>query len=462
MIESYLTLDSVEIVNHTRLQAYITNGLVTGYDHLEACACPTLSAASFGDAPYVSPAADPAPWYDAADPDSADFAGLLVLSMTGMDDRPTSRSVSQAVTGGGVFGRQTVTPRTMVVQGVLLGTSCCGVAYGLRWLGRALGGCGTPGCDGDTMGVLSCCPPEEMSAAELQAAYGRTIRRVALTSGPTVTRRAGGGCAGGCTADVLFVEFILQAAEPWQWGAAEEVASMSLPTDDGESCIEWSLVETGCPWDSDCCHNASCATHAGCNDPACQTAAPPAVPLPVTCACLPLATNTSCVEIDTAAFGSFSEVLPILTVDAGSSDLRRLIVSIYERDPADVGSDCCDATPQDIDYDEATVDYDDPDVFYDGEVPSIDTLERCEAVATFHVGYLASGEAMVLDGQVRRALIDCEGVQTAASDVWGSGGSPLSFPPLGCAKTYCVVVATDALFTPSTDATLTIELTGRE
>ncbi|MET7572954.1 hypothetical protein ABZT04_31335 [Streptomyces sp. NPDC005492] len=66
--------------------------------------CPTLTAEMLGDEPYTTPAADQAPWYDPNVPASEDFAGLLVLSMDGIDDYPVKRSVTNAVTGGGVLG----------------------------------------------------------------------------------------------------------------------------------------------------------------------------------------------------------------------------------------------------------------------------------------------------------------------------------------------------------------------
>lgn len=460
MLEGYLTLGGVEIANHARLQAYIDAGLVGGWDHLEACGCPTLTAASLGEAPYVSPSADPAPWYDANIAASGEFSGLLLLGVSGIDDRPTSRAVSQSVTGGGGFGRQRIAPRTMVCSGVLLGQTCCGVAYGLRWLGQALDGCATPTCDGGDMEVFDCCPSEELSSVQM-ATHLRTLRRVALTQGPTVTRRAGEGCQGGCTADVLFVEFILTAAQPWLWTPLDQVASESVPTDDGTACIEWTAVATGCEETGPCCHNASCSVHSGCSDPACITATPPEVRRPVSCACLPLATNRTCVEIDTSGFGAITELVPVITVQAGTSDLRRLLLSFYEL-PEGSTAACCEATTQDIDYDEATVDYDDADVYYDGEVPAVVDIERCDRHSFYLVGYVGAGQTLVLDGTIARATVDCDGASEPSPDVWGADGAPLSFPPLGCGRTYCLAIEADALFTPADDATVTIELAGRE
>lgn len=428
MLQGYFSINSTEVVNHARLQSYIDAGMVLGFEHLEACGCPTL-AGSLGET-YVSPAVDPAPWYDAAVPASAEFAGFLLLSMTGDDTRPTARSVSQAVTGGGVFGRQRVTPRTIVVNGVLLGSSCCGVSYGLKWLGQALDGCEGVGCDGVDMGVLDCCPSQDV--VDLFGDYGRTMRRVALTSGPTVTRRAGDGCESGCTADVLFVEFVLTAAEPWLWSPAVEVLSEPAPTDDGMDCIEWTLTAEGegCGTDADCCRLAQCASGSDCGDPNCDTPTPPSVATPVSCFCLPLAVNRTCHEIDTSSVPASFDALPIITISSGTSDLRRLTVSFFEQG----SGDCCDSAD----------------------------AARCDPVAVYHTGYLPANSEMVFDGQTRRVSVDCGQGMEPASDAWGQAGSPVDFVPLGCDRLYCVTLEADALFTPAADATVTIELSNRE
>lgn len=463
MLDGYLVWNGTEVVNHARLQAYVDAGFAPNMDALDICGCPTLGPSL--DTTYVSPSADPAPWYDAAVPESAEFAGFWLLSVTGDDTRPTSRSVSQSVTGGGVFGRQRVTPRTIVVSGVLLGQSCCGVAYGLRWLGQALDGCTAPGCDGADLEILSCCPPEDVGSGDLFATYGRTMRRVALSSGPTVTRRAGDGCQAGCTADVIFVEFILTAAEPWAWTAPVEMLSESVPLDEessGDACVEWVLVAEGegCTEQAACCRLSACATGAVCGDPNCATPSAPAVATPRSCYCLPLAVNESCHEIETTAFGSVAEVLPIITVSAGSTDLRRLTISFYEK--TDPDAECCVTVEGALTYDDAATTYDDADVTYDDATESAVDAERCNPAAVYHVGYLQAGAEMVFDGQVRRALVTCNGISAQASDAWGLNGAPVDFSPLGCARTYCVVLEADALYLPADDATVTLELTGRE
>lgn len=377
---------------------------------------------------YGTPSTDPAPWFDPAVPESSEFAGFLMLSMTGQDTRPTQRSVTNAVTGGGVFGPQRVVPRTLVVQGVLLGSSCCGVSYGLKWLGQVLDGCGTPGCDGVDLEMFDCCPSDETDYVTMQQRYLRTARRAALISGPTVTRRAGDGCQGGCTADVLFVEFVISLAEPWWWLTPETMMVESLPTDDG-SCVDWTTASS-----SACDRLAACSTDDDCADPECLTPTAPVIPSPTSCYCVPLAANTEYFDIDTSEFAANFEILPLITVSAGASDLRRATVTFYERTAAQEALTC----------------------------EEVATANRCSPHSVYHAGFVPSEGTLVFDGQIRRALVQCNGTQERSSNAWGRDGAPIAWNPLGCGKSFCVSVETDSLAVPAADSTFTLELSGRE
>src|SRR5262249_36861937 len=156
------------------------------------------------------PVSDLAPWYDPDVPESADFAGLMVLSVDGLDDYPVRRSTTAAVSGGASIGPARAQPRTLTVTGILLGATCCAVDYGLHWLGEALVGCTEGNCDGDCLTLYNCCPGQAMTATDFNAAHRRTLRRAALVSGPTPTARTGDGCAAGTCqlgADIVTVEF---------------------------------------------------------------------------------------------------------------------------------------------------------------------------------------------------------------------------------------------------------------
>jgi hypothetical protein len=436
VLEHYLRFGGVEVANSARLSAYLQS-VGSPLHTAEACGCPTLTAALVGDpAPYTTPAADPAPWWDPNVPESGEFAGLLVLSVDGLDDRPVARQVTTAVVGGAALGPARVQPRTIVVTAVLLGSSCCGVDYGLRWLSSVLGdgGCGRGrGCDGDDLVLYACCPAAPGTPAQFAARHRRTVRRVALVDGPTVVARAGDGCpAGGCQvgADMVTVEFTLTAATPWLWTDPAPVLAVGLPRDAGTPCVQW-CVHPGpaCPT----CRLADCPDMTtACADPNCATLSPPSPPPPATCFCEPLAANRACYTFSRVARPVWTPDVPIITVSAGSSVLRRVKISFYERTPAQAGLTCT----------------------------QLADASRCSPHSVYSVGYVPAGGTMRLDGQVGRATVQCAGMSESSPDVWGRDGAPPTWRPLDC-PSYCVCVEVDALVNPAANATLSVSLSGR-
>ncbi|MDX3360588.1 hypothetical protein [Streptomyces sp. ME02-6978.2a] len=476
MLEHYLKLGDVEIANHARLNAYV-GSVGTALTSVTACGCETFTAELVGDSEYTDPATDAAPWYDPDLPESAAFAGLMVLSVDGLDDYPVTRSVSTAVTGGAALGPARVQPRTITVTGILLGSSCCGVEYGLAWLSEALTGCTGDGCGGDCLTFYNCCPGEDVLPEEFEARHARTLRRVALTSPPTVTARAGDGCTSGqCStgADILTVEFVLTAATPWKWTAPVPLLDVAVPTDDGSECVTWCVHDPKAPppappacldlvdspdcaggvlvefadaadcdlvWpDQDSaehpcasCRLAKCPSPDDlCNDPSCRTPAPP-VPLPpATCFCHALAVNSEAYELDLSSWPRWFGSVPLIEVHAGSKDLRHVTVSIFKRTAVHTGLTCAEVA----------------------------VMERCNPAAVYEVAYVPAGGVMTLDGQVGRASVACLGGCENSPDVYGQDGGPLQFPLLDC-DTYCVEISADAFNTPADDASVRLSLSGR-
>lgn len=173
MFAGYASFAGVELWNNERVMAYLAGSPELGVQALktpsmslsERCGCPTIlpyvcDPGPLPDGSYLSPAIDPAPWYDPAVPDSVDFAGLFVESITPFD-LPIGRTVSAGAILGGSLGPLRLGPRTITVTGWLLARTCCAAEYGLRWLAEALAQ--TQSCAGCSLGDLSmlrCCPPE--------------------------------------------------------------------------------------------------------------------------------------------------------------------------------------------------------------------------------------------------------------------------------------------------------------
>lgn len=436
-LDWYLAMGNVEVANHTRLEAYLQS-VGSPLDSRGVCSCPTFTADLVGDLPYTTPESDAAPWWDPDVPESEEFAGLLVLSVEGLDDYPVRRTVTNAVAGGGSIGPARALPRTITVTGILLGSTCCGVDYGLHWLGEVLQGCTGGQCDGDCLTLYNCCPGEDMDAEQFNARHRRTLRRVALVEGPRIIARTGTGCsAGECQsgADILTVEIVLTAATPWLWTDPMPVMEVMPPVDVSTDCVTWCLHPSGAGA-SGCeggCRLADCPDPtAACADPRCQPPAPPVPTSPDTCFCVPLAVERDCYDMDLTSRPGWSVDVPVITVRAGSSDLRNLTIEFFERSPNDDGLAC----------------------------EELADMGRCSPHSVYHIQYVPAGGALTLDGQIGRALIECGGVCESSSDVYGRDGLPPTWRAFECAS-YCVCLSTDVANPPALDALVTINVSGR-
>ncbi|MFF4755548.1 hypothetical protein ACWD5R_32025 [Streptomyces sp. NPDC002514] len=435
MLTEYFTLGGVEVANHARLAMYLET-VGSGLTSASTCRCDTLTAEAVGDLPYSTPEDDCAPWYDPDVPESGDFAGLMVLSMEGLDTHPVRRSVTNAVTGGGSLCPARVMPRTITVTAVLLGRTCCAVEYGLHWLAEVLTGCTTGKCDGDEMTLFNCCPGEGEDPAEFAERHRRSIRRVALVEGPTVTARYGEGCTtGACSAggDILTVEFVLSAATPWLYTDTMPVLEVAPPVDSSTECVTWCLhsSEGGC---SGTCRLAECADPtAACADPLCQPPTPPPMTSIDTCYCLPLAVERDCYDLDLSDRPAWSADVPVITIRVGESqDLRNLTITFYQRSAGDEALTCAEMTE----------------------------LNRCDPHSVYHVRYLPAGGALTLDGQIGRAIVECGGVFETSPDVYGRDGLPPNWRVLDCAS-FCLCIESDVANPPPDGTVITVGVSGR-
>ncbi|MEZ7005819.1 hypothetical protein [Streptomyces sp. AD55] len=433
----YMEYGGVEVVNAARLDAYLetVGSPLTSY---ASCGCPTFGADTLEQLPYTTPddPDSPAPWYDPHTPASLEFAGIQVLEVEGLDDHPVQRTVTGGIAGGGAIGPARALPRTITVTALILGATCCGVEYGRHWLGQVLQGCASGECDGDCLTVYSCCPGEELDPDEFRERYRRTLRRVALVDGPRVIERAGSGCeTGGCQsgADILTVEWVMTAAVPWLWTEPLPVMEVVPPMDLGNECVTWCLHPSGeagaCEGD---CRFAACPDPtAACSDDRCLPPAPPAPGSPLsTCYCQPLAVERACYEMDLSDRPNWSTDVPIVTLRAGSSDMRNVTIEIYEQ-----GEDglTCD---------------------------EVADMQRCTPHSSWTVTYVPAGGAVTIDGQTGRATVECGGACESSRDVYGRDGMPPVFAALDCAS-YCVCISTDVENPPALDSVITVSVSGR-
>jgi hypothetical protein len=117
----YLEWCGVEVANVARTLSYLRRGLgntMQGHWILGGGeVCGVLYRLNGGDCllpdVFVSPTADPAPWYDPDEPGAATFLGVILTDITGYDStisRPYDERIGGL--GGAVFGGQVRKPRT--------------------------------------------------------------------------------------------------------------------------------------------------------------------------------------------------------------------------------------------------------------------------------------------------------------------------------------------------------------
>lgn len=161
--QGYLSLgegdDADEVMNAARTDAYVENAAIAL--GLRGCEdCDSMEEA-LGDDTYVSPALDPAPWYDSSSPDTADFYGVYPLGISGIEDASRQVDRVEMVTDGGVTVGSRRTSKEIRVNALLVGRTEEGVDAGLSWLTNVLDrSCDDdPGCRGTDLNFLSSCPP---------------------------------------------------------------------------------------------------------------------------------------------------------------------------------------------------------------------------------------------------------------------------------------------------------------
>lgn len=452
MLTDLLSTGPQEIWNMVRLQAYLENVGSPFTTGSAICGCDTIDRSMIDtEVPpepnsYDTPATDPAPWYDPDLPETADFLGFMPLSITGLNDSPRARNVTNAVGGGGIFGPSRALPRTIVVSGLLIGASCCGAEFGLHYLGEALAGCTGDTCEGDCIEMFNCCPDATMPRAEFLAKHRRTFRRTALVSGPTETGRVGtgGGCArGACgvNGDIIEVEFTLVAASPWPWTDPIELLNVGLPIGGTGDCIEWCLSPrrtlefdtTGRTCLTGECTHAPCKSAVDkCADPTRVVPAPPTPTAPDASFCIPIASERACYTIDLSTRPQWSSDVPMITLLAGSKELRNVRVTFYEK-PVDTTLTC----------------------------DEVADANKCAPFNDFVITYVPANGSVTIDGQIGQATTECEGDCRTASTVFGSqDGGPVKINEMTCAQ-YCVCIETDPNFPPAADANLSLSISGR-
>jgi hypothetical protein len=186
-----------------------------------------------------------APWYNSAVPVSAEFGGIWVMDVQGLDSTPIQREMSEMICAGGVAAPHRVTSKTVTFSALIVACTNAGAKFGLSWLTKML-----QPATGQTGGELVYLAAHPDDTSETVTELTRLTYGMVLTKSPTITEVTGkGGGAQHRQSSVWRVEFELSAMNPFAWGQA-----------DPRPVVWDSVVEEAIEWvhEPDCTDPAAC------------------------------------------------------------------------------------------------------------------------------------------------------------------------------------------------------------
>lgn len=405
----YLTFGGVEIINTARAFAYTRR-----FGYPLAC-----GGCNVPGVQYTTPAADDAPWYDPAVPESARVLGFSGVAVEGIRRGATRRDQILLANGGGVPGRPRSGPRTLRVELIMWAEDECALSYAAAWLAAALAtdDC-TASCTGSELGVLVCCSATD-AAAGLRTLYG-----AAVSEGPEELESWRSSCGVYAAA----VEVMITAGQPFLFRPSLiEVTTVAVNA--GPVSLFSPIIGN----DADCLPDESCFWPPGCDLP---PEIPPGEDFLDPCApVLPYDAHRQIIAVDDLP--SWLSAVPVISVSGGTSGLKNLTFRFN-----DMGTAGC---------------------------PNPETqLSICDMRAQFQVFYMGPESTLELDGRARTMRADCAEEQptsrsTFTPRVFGYRGAPPRWPVFGCGLGACVEIsAASASPAPSADALVTIGWAIRE
>lgn len=253
----FLNFCGIEIANAARTVEYLRNGLgdtMQGHWELgDGALCSVLYRLGSGCTPtaFVSPAADPAPWWNAAEPGAEDFLGFVLLKIDGYDST-LNRGYTNRLNslGGAVFAQQNRQGRVWKFRAAMISASDAGAEYGLRWLTQTLQTTACDTCGSCQLSVRLVCPPGDCSDEDL----GEWMSyEVALVDGPhEVEQRSPGAPAdtlAGCR-DFVILEWTMVAGNPLLYKPS--VPLMDVTIEQSGDCTDICTFLFGDPSDAAC------------------------------------------------------------------------------------------------------------------------------------------------------------------------------------------------------------------
>jgi len=409
MYTGWIAFAGSELANTARARAYADRYGVQ-------VACPPCDGLEqvLGWPYYETPEADDAPWWDPSRPESGQLLGVWCTGADGFQSAPTARTVTDLPGGGGILSGLRTPHREVRLQFQVLALGDCAASYALGYLSAALKGrlCRPDACGGDVMCMYACCPgcTPPSGADRLPGEQElRTMYDVGVIDGPSETAReylpGSAGCGPqGCDPGVpvlLTVEVTLALANPWIY---------CQPTDASGGWVDLSHGSFVPDYDPDAIY-AQCASVAASPCPSDPNCPPPPFPffpaLPAN-ACYPtgaMAAQRTLLTVAPDHVPDWWESVPVVTIETGETDLRRLTVRFYSNP---LGIPCTEQDP-----------------------------DPCSACADLNIAYLPKRSTVVLDGRQLRASMSCPG-GSGRPVMTGPQGSSFSWPVFGCGGGWCV------------------------
>jgi hypothetical protein len=187
-----------------------------------------------------------APWHSVEIPESGEFAGVWVTSVSGLDSTPVERQITQLIGGGAVAGHHRDSSRTVSFEAVLIGCTNAGLQYGLNWLTCQLRETVRP--TGGVLRYLNAHPGYSQVDPET---LWRELRNVVLTQAPQVKDARVGGSTQHRQATMYRVSWEMAATSPYAY-----LPSIDVP-------VEWSeITYKPVNW----VHAADCEKPESCSD----------------------------------------------------------------------------------------------------------------------------------------------------------------------------------------------------
>ena len=200
---------------------------------------------------YQSVALDPAPWYDATEPASEEFLGAMILTVAGATDSTAQREVSDAFGDGSILRRLRLQGRSMVMEMLVLATSCRGQDYGIEWLRRALEqetcGCAPDPCDscaGKRFGLRVECN----DGVPCDTGF-RSWENTGIVDGITLVQD---DALAECNCVAQKVTVTLHSESPYSFSCEENPCSLTVDPNDLTLCIDWARHCRECCDDDGC------------------------------------------------------------------------------------------------------------------------------------------------------------------------------------------------------------------